>query len=206
MQFAAYYKDLSNFVVSTATRSAGETIDGIVYTRPVNGGSGTVKGVEASGRFTLGDMVGGGMLGNLGVGGNITYQNTRATFVIPVGTARPVRSTSLPQAPDLIYNAEIFYAGDGFRTNLWYNYTGRLLAAVQDTQPDIYVQPVGELNFGLAYEVTANLEVGVSARNLLDQHTYWATVGKERTYISNDRNGGYMETGRVFQFSLTMKM
>ena len=205
-QLAAYYKDLSNFVVSTATRSAGETIDGIVYTRPVNGGSGTVKGVEASGRFTLGDMVGGGMLGNLGVGGNITYQNTRATFVIPVGTARPVRSTSLPQAPDLIYNAEIFYAGDGFRTNLWYNYTGRLLAAVQDTQPDIYVQPVGELNFGLAYEVTANLEVGVSARNLLDQHTYWATVGKERTYISNDRNGGYMKTGRVFQFSLTMKM
>ncbi|MCU6453757.1 TonB-dependent receptor [Sphingomonas sp. A2-49] len=206
VQLAAYYKDLSNFVVSTATRSAGETIDGIVYTRPVNGGSGTVKGIEASGRFTLGDMVGGGMLGNLGVGGNITYQNTKATFVIPVGATRPVRTTSLPQAPDLIYNAEIFYAGDGFRTNLWYNYTGRLLAAVQDTQPDIYVQPVGELNFGLAYEVTANLEVGVSARNLLDQHTYWATVGKDRTYISNDRNGGYMKTGRVFQFSLTMKM
>ena len=72
--------------------------------------------------------------------------------------------------------------------------------------PRADVQPVGELNFGAAYEVTDNLEIGVSARNLLDQHTYWATVGKGETYISNDRNGGYLKTGRVFQFSLTMKM
>ncbi len=206
VQLALYYKDLSNFVVNTATRTAGETIDGIVYTRPINGGGGKAKGVEASGRFTLGELAGGGLLGNFGVGGNITYQQTEATFIIPVGTNRTVRTSSLPQAPDLIYNAEVFYAGGGFRTNLWYNYTGRILAAVQDSQPDIYVQPVGELNFGLAYEITANLEVGMSARNLLDQHTYWATVGKSEKYISNDRNGGYMKTGRVFQFSLTMKM
>lgn len=89
---------------------------------------------------------------------------------------------------------------------MWYNHTGRILAAVQDSQPDIYVQPISELNLGLAFEVTDNLELGVSARNVLDQHTYWATVGKSTKYISNDRNGGYMKTGRVFQFSLTMKM
>ena len=68
------------------------------------------------------------------------------------------------------------------------------------------VQPLGEMNFGLAFAATENLEIGVAARNLLDQHTYWATVGKSERYISNDRNGGYMNTGRVFQFSLTMKM
>jgi outer membrane receptor protein involved in Fe transport len=56
------------------------------------------------------------------------------------------------------------------------------------------------------YAVTDNLEVGLSARNLLDQHTYWATVGKGETYISNDRAGGYLKTGRVFSSSLTMKM
>ncbi|WP_081987925.1 TonB-dependent receptor [Sphingomonas sp. 37zxx] len=205
-QIAAYYKDMSNFVVNTATRTAGETIEGIVYSRPINGGDGKAKGVEASGRFTLGDMVGGGVLGNFGFGGNVTYQQTEANYIIPTGGVRETRSSSLPQAPDLIYNAEVFYADGGLRTNLWYNYTGRVLAAVQDSQPDIYIQPVGELNLGAAYAVTDNLEVGLSARNLLDQHTYWATVGKEKTYISNDRNGGYMKTGRVFSFSLTMKM
>ncbi|WP_162184706.1 TonB-dependent receptor [Sphingomonas hengshuiensis] len=202
-QLAVYYKDLKNIVVPTGTRSIGETIDGIVYIRPTNGRTGNAKGVEASGRFTLGDLVGGGVLGNLGVGGNVTYQKTRATYAI---TNTDVRTTSLPQAPDLIYNAEIFYGGGGIRANLWYNYTGRILATVQDSQPDIYVQPVGELNFGVAYEVTPNLEVGISGRNILDQHTYWATVGKGKTYISNDRNGGYMKTGSVFQLSLTLKM
>lgn len=203
VQLAAYYKDLTNFIVSTASRSASETVGKITYIRPVNGGGGTAKGVEASGRFTVGDMVDSSFLGNFGVGGNITYQKTEANYVIP---GSGTRTSTLPQAPDLIYNAEVFYAGGGFRTNLWYNYTGKFLAAVQDSQPDIYVQPVGELNFGAAYEVTDNLEIGVSARNLLDQHTYWATVGKTEKYISNDRNGGYLKTGRVFQFSLTMKM
>lgn len=203
VQLAAYYKDLTNFIVSTASRSGSETVGKITYIRPVNGGGGTAKGVEASGRFTVGDMVDSSFLGNFGVGGNITYQKTEASYVIP---GSGTRTSTLPQAPDLIYNAEVFYAGGGFRTNLWYNYTGKFLAAVQDSQPDIYVQPVGELNFGAAYEVTDNLEIGVSARNLLDQHTYWATVGKSETYISNDRNGGYLKTGRVFQFSLTMKM
>lgn len=206
VQLAAYYKDLRNFIVSTASRSASETIGKTTYIRPINGGGGTAKGIEASGRFTMGDMVDSAFLGNFGVGGNITYQKTEATYIIPLNGVRTTRTSTLPQAPDLIYNAEIFYAGGGFRTNLWYNYTGKFLAGVQDSQPDIYVQPVGELNFGAAYEVTDNLEIGVSARNLLDQHTYWATVGKGETYISNDRNGGYLKTGRVFQFSLTMKM
>ncbi len=203
LQVALYYKDLDNILVPTGVRSAGETIDGIITNRPINGGTGNAKGIEASGRFTLGDLVGSAMLGNFGVGGNITYQRTRANYTI---SATDIRRSSLPQAPDLIFNAEVFYAGGGLRTNLWYNHTGRLLASVQDSQPDIYVQPIGELNFGAAYEVTDALELGVSVRNLLDQHTYWATVGQSKRYISNDRNGGYLETGRVFQFSLTMKM
>ncbi|KQM64080.1 MULTISPECIES: TonB-dependent receptor [unclassified Sphingomonas] len=206
VQLAAYYKDMSNFIVSTASRSGSETVGRTTFIRPINGGGGTAKGVEASGRFTVGDMVDSSFLGNFGVGGNVTYQKTEATYIIPVNGVRTTRTSTLPQAPDLIYNAEVFYAGGGFRSNLWYNYTGKFLAAVQDSQPDIYVQPVGELNFGAAYEVTDNLEIGVSARNLLDQHTYWATVGKSEKYISNDRNGGYLKTGRVFQFSLTMKM
>lgn len=203
LQVALYYKDLKNILVPTGTRSLSATVGNITTIQTANGRGGNAKGIEASGRFTLGDMVGSRLLGNFGVGGNITYQNTKATYQI---SATDIRTSSLPQAPDLIYNAELFYAGGGVRANIWYNHTGRILAAVQDSQPDIYVQPISELNLGVAYEVTDNLEVGLSARNILDQHTYWATVGKSTKYISNDRNGGYMKTGRVLQFSLTMKM
>jgi TonB-dependent receptor len=200
-QLAVYHKDLSNILVPTGTRSVGETIDGIVRIRPANGRSGKVSGVEASGRFTLGDMVASPLLSGVGIGGNVTWQRTEATYQI---AADDIRTSRLPQAPKLIYNAELFYAAGPMRANLWYNYTGRVLTTVQDSQPDIYVQPLKELNFGLAIAVTDHLEIGASARNLLDQAAYWTTVGPSKKYIAPDRNGGFMKTGRVFQISLTM--
>jgi TonB-dependent receptor len=200
-QVAVYHKDLRNILVPTGTRSVGETVDGIVRIRPANGRSGKVTGIEASGRFTLGDMVGSPLLSGIGVGGNVTWQKTEATYQI---AADDIRTSRLPQAPDLIYNAELFYAAGPMRANLWYNYTGKLLTTVQDSQPDIYVQPLKELNFGIAVAMTDHLEIGASARNLLDQAAYWTTVGSSQRYIAPDRNGGYMKTGRVFQLSLTM--
>ena len=200
-QVAVYHKDLSNILVPTGTRSVGETVDGIVRIRPANGRGGKATGVEASGRFTIGDLVTSPLLGGVGVGGNVTWQKTEATYQI---AASDIRTSRLPQAPNLIYNAELFYAAGPMRANLWYNYTGSVLATVQDSQPDIYVQPLKELNFGLAVAATDHLEIGVSARNLLDNASYWTTVGKSEKYISNDRNGGYLKTGRVFQISLTM--
>jgi TonB-dependent receptor len=203
LQVAAYHKDLRNVLVPTGTRSVGETLDGIVYIRPANGGRGNATGIEVSGRYTIGDLVASRMLGGFGVGGNVTWQRTRATYTI---AATDIRTTQLPQAPDLVYNAELFYTTGPMRANLWYNWTSRILATVQDSQPDIYIQPVGELNAGLAFEATDTLEIGLSARNLLDQHALWSTVGQSQRYIANDRNGGFLKTGSVFQFSLTMKM
>ncbi|KTT74663.1 TonB-dependent receptor [Sphingomonas endophytica] len=200
-QVAVYHKDLSNILVPTGTRSIGETVDGIVRIRPANGRGGKATGIEASGRFTLGDMVASPLLSGVGVGGNITWQKTEATYQI---AANDIRTSRLPQAPNLIYNAELFYAAGPMRANLWYNYTGSVLATVQDSQPDIYVQPLKELNFGVAVAITDHLEVGASARNLLNQAAYWTTVGSSDRYIAPDRNGGFMKTGRVFQLSLTM--
>ena len=203
LQVAVYHKDLRNVLVPTGTRSIGDTVDGIVYIRPANGGTGNATGIELSGRYTIGDLVTSPLLGGFGIGGNVTWQHTRANYTI---AANDVRTSQLPNAPDLVYNAELFYAAGSARANLWYNWTSRVLATVQDSQPDIYLQPTGELNAGLAFEATDTLEIGVSARNLLDQHALWSTVGKSTRYIANDRNGGFLKTGRVFQFSLTMKM
>ncbi|MEJ2408758.1 MAG: hypothetical protein P8Y48_05305 [Novosphingobium sp.] len=40
---------------------------------------------------------------------------------------------------------------------------------------------------------------------MLNEHAYWTTVGKSKQYISNDRNGGYLKTGSVYQVSATVK-
>ncbi|AQR62361.1 hypothetical protein BZG35_12440 [Brevundimonas sp. LM2] len=196
-QAAVYRKDLENLLVTSTTRQ--QTVGGIVYSRPENGLTGSATGIEISGRYSLASRLDGGWLSGFGIGGNVTLQETEADY--RVGTT--TRTGALPQAPDLIYNAELFYDLGRLRANLWYNFTDKRLAAIQDSQPDIYVQPLSQLNLGVAYALTPVMEMGFSVRNLLDAETYWTTVGESKTYISNDRNGGYLETGRVFQVSLT---
>lgn len=202
LQVALYYKDLKNIIVPTASQNLVATTNDTVTTfMPENGLSGSAKGIEVSGRYTY-HGEDGSLLNGFGVGGSITLQDTNAKYAV---SDTDVRSTSLPQAPDIIYNANLFYTGGSFRANLNYHYTGRILSSVQSTAPDIYIQPVGSLDFGAAYGLTDNLELGFSARNLLNQHAYWTTVGKSKDYISNDRNGGYLKTGSVYQVSATLK-
>ncbi|WP_428152421.1 TonB-dependent receptor [Brevundimonas sp.] len=197
-QAAVYHKELENLLVTSI--NVPTVIGGITYSRPENGLTGTATGIELSGRYSLADVLDGGPLSGFGIGGNVTVQETEADYRV---SATETRTGMLPQAPDLIYNAELFYEMGGLRANLWYNYTSKRLAAIQNTQPDVFIQPLSQLNLGVAYSVTQMVEVGVSVRNLLDTETYWTTIGEDKTYIANDRNGGYLETGRVFQISLT---
>lgn len=202
LQVAAYYKKLRNIIVPTAGQNLLEDTGSTVTTfMPQNGLGGSAKGIEISGRYTYdGDEM--SFLNGFGIGGSITWQKTKATYAL---SDDDVRTTSLPQAPDLIYNAGLFYTGARFRANVNYHHTGRILATVQSSDPDIYIQPMGSLDLGAAYELSEALEIGISARNILNQHAYWTTVGKSKKYISNDRNGGYLKTGSVYQVSATMK-
>jgi TonB-dependent receptor len=202
-QLAAYYKDLKNVIVPTATREGGNTVDGIIYYTPYNGLGGSAKGIEASFRFALGDWVSNPWLGGFGLGGNITVQDTEVTYQLD---ETEVRTGSLPEAPGLIANAQLFYDHGPLRAQLWYNHIGRRLISVEDALPDIYAQPLDELNFGIAYSLNDHLELGFSARNLTDAPSYYTTIGKSTRYISHDRSGGYLKVGRIFQASLTMKM
>ena len=202
IQIAAYYKDLKDIIVPTASREGGDPVDGIIYYTPYNGLGGNALGVEGSFRLGLDQWVN-GWAGGFGIGGNITLQDTQATYQI---SAEDIRTSALPEAPDIIANAELFYENGPVRANLWFNHIGKRLLTVVDSEPDVYAQPLNELNLGVAFALTPNAELGLSARNLTNEPTYWTTVGSSDRYISNDRAGGYLETGRIFQASLTVTM
>lgn len=207
VQLALYHKELENIIMPTTSYPGYEgttSIGGIAYSRPENGLTGKATGMEVAGRYGLGDLLGDSWLSGFGIGANATWQNTRARYLVNVDGASEVRRTDLPEAPGLIYNAELFYDDGRLRANLWYSYTGKRMTTVQTSRPDVYIQPLKELNFGVAYAVSDAVEVGASVRNLLDSHSYWTTLGSGERYISVDRSGGYLETGRVFQLSLTM--
>lgn len=205
IQFALYHKDLKNIIVPTTSYSGYEsttTVNEVAISKPENGLSGKATGIEAGGRYAL--DLGQGWRSGFGVGANVTWQTTEARYRVAVDSLTELRNTELPEAPKLIYNAELFYDYGKLRANLWYNYIGRRLTTVQTDRPDVYIQPSKELNLGVAYAVADHAELGFSVRNLLDDYSYWTTLGKSGRYLSVDRSGGYLETGRVFQLSLTM--
>ncbi|ALJ07503.1 TonB-dependent receptor [Brevundimonas sp. DS20] len=197
LQLAVYHKDLDNIVVPTALRTGtSKTSDGVILIKPFNGLGGSATGIEMGGRYVL--PVDGWMDG-LSLGGNLTYQQTEAEYRL---SSTDIRKSDLPQAPELMYNLEAGYEHGSLRASLWYNYTGRRLDTVQDSQPDIYIQPSKELNLGVALTLAPGLEVGAAVRNLTDEPTRWSTVGAGERYVSPDRKGGYLETGRIFQVSV----
>ncbi|WP_426025725.1 TonB-dependent receptor [Brevundimonas sp. TSRC1-1] len=197
LQLAVYHKDLDNIVVPTALRNGtNPTSDGVIMIKPFNGLGGSATGVELGGHYALPVD---GWLEGVSFGGNLTYQQTRAEYRL---SSTVTRESDLPQAPELMYNLEAGYEHGPVRASLWYNHTGRRLDTVQDSQPDIYIQPSKELNLGVALTLAPGLEVGAAVRNLTDEPTRWSTVGAGERYVSPDRKGGYLETGRVFQVSV----
>lgn len=204
-----FYKDLSNVIFASGTTNARGNhnastsvptqIGGIEYTRLNNEGSGSVLGLELAGSYTLPGLP--GILDGLSIGGNITLQESEAEVIY----GGEERTLMLPHAPEVMYNAEIEYNRDGLTMVLNYNYMGLRLLSLRGDRPDTYAQPNTRLNFMSTYEFDNGVTVGASVENILDEHSYWATTGENEAYLSADRQGGYVEAGRIFMMSLSYR-
>lgn len=203
-----YYKRINHVLFSTGTTNAGGDLNVWGTSSPikVNGvetstldtsGKGDVYGIELVGRYSFRDLP--GLFDGLGVGGNITLQRAQAKVFVN-GQWRGQR---MPQAPRLMYNVELFYNHGGFQAALNYNYTGDKLYDLRSSRPDTYIQPVSKMNLMLGYTLGKHVAIGASIENLLNAHTYWATTSQRQAYLSNDRKGGYIETGRVYSLNLS---
>lgn len=203
-----FYKDLSDVIFANATTntegffniaSTTQKINGVDVSRLSNEGNGTVLGLEFAANHTLKGLP--SYLDGLSVGGNVTFQETEAE----VFYGGENRTLMLPNAPEIMYNAEIEYNKNALTMVLNYKYMGLRLLALRSDRSDTYAQPTQRLNFMTTYELSNGLTLGASVENLLDDHSYWATAGKGETYLTNDRRGGYVKAGRVFMLSLSYR-
>lgn len=206
---ALFYKRLNHVMFSTGTTNA--TGDNNVWTAPNKqlspdgveidtldtSGKGSVYGVELFARYSLKGLQ--GVLDGLGFQGNLTLQRADATVFVSNG----YRRQRMPAAPQVMFNAELFWVHGGFNAALNYNYTGNKLYDLRSSQPDTYIQPVSTMNAVLNYAVNRHLTAGVSVQNLLDAHNYWATTGVGKALLSVDRKGGYVEVGRTYMLNLS---
>ena len=201
-QLAGYYKALSNVIFATGTTNAGSdqnafsgttSQNGVDVQTLNNGGKGYVLGVELAARKQLVMLP--GFWQGFGLGGNLTLQRTRADLNV---SATDQRRLELPRAPGVLFNAELFYAGDHLAASLSYRYAGVQLVEVRGDRPDVYAQPTKQMNLSASYTLTNGLKIGAAVQNLLNDYAYWSTYGRGTRVLSADRRGGYVEAGRTY--------
>ncbi|GGO75069.1 TonB-dependent receptor [Bowmanella pacifica] len=209
LSVSVYYKDLQHVIQATGQTNAGSMgilddvskvtelgADGVEITSLDNSADGEVYGIELGGQYHFTSLP--GVFDGLGVYANITRQETSTD----VGTGENKRESWLTQAPELMYTAELNYRNHGLYAALTYSYTGKRLYRMNSYDPDLWTHSVSSLDLAVNYEVNDALKVGAAIENLLDSHSFWTYYGKEEL-LSNDRNGGYVETGRFFTVNMT---
>lgn len=200
-----YYKSLQNFIyASTATgappsaNTATISNGGIVTSQPQNGRGAELYGMELDARRSLTELP--GFWSGFGLGASVTLQHSSADS----GRADHFgRRTSLPRAPEVIYNLDLFYDKDGLKADLAYQYAGLQLVGLTSNNLDEYLQPVKTLDFSISYPVLG-VVLTAAAKNLLDDPLFYKTLGKSTQYLGTQDaggNGSYVATGRFFTIS-----
>jgi len=207
---AAYYKRITGFVYTSQSATSNDnTLGGLVptgttfengvpVTMPQNGGTAKLYGVELALSKRLQDLP--GFWGNFGATANLTLQHSSADSK----RADQPENTWLPRAPERIYNLDLFYDDTKLRADLSYNYTGLQLLGLTSDRLNYYLQPVKSLDLNATYHLPHGIDVGVSAKNLLNAATFYETQGKSTRYMAYDpgADGAYVETGRVYMLTL----
>ncbi|WP_019960197.1 TonB-dependent receptor [Woodsholea maritima] len=128
----------------------------------------------------------------LGVAANVTIQESETT---PSGTrsAGQGDKVDLINAPNLGYNAQIFYEKYGLEARLAYNFSGDYVEDLRNNGINKIVQDWDRLDFQLRYTFANGFSIRGEVQNILDGHNYWATRGYEQAFQKD-----YVENGRSF--------
>lgn len=192
---ALYYKSITNFLFRSSSSNIrdgtlGENVDptGVAISMPNNGKSAEVYGVEFSGQQRLHWLP--GILGSLGVGGNLTLQRSKAVTGLswhPEGYELPLMET-----PETIANFQLFWQRAGWEIYGAWNYQSKFLSGINDFGNNPYEQAYSFVDLTFRKTFIKKSSIQLQVQNLFDAHTYWQTVssgdGASRAYIKNGRS------------------
>ncbi len=206
LEAAVYYKAFENFIYTASTTGntppAGytdEVEDEVTYIMPENGNDAELTGIELHGRYQF--AANAGWLEGFGADVTATFQDSSAESADQSRT----QDTALPRSPDDMYSAQLFYQKDSISTALIWQYAGRQLLSLTDDKLDKYLQANSQLNASITYRADA-WSVTAQVENLLDDETFYKTLGKSKQYLGTQDGGGngsYVETGRTMKMFVT---
>jgi len=176
ISLGVFYKDFEDPIETTLVSSA----EGEVFTFE-NASSAKMKGLEIDFRKNF-DFVH-SSLGNFYIGGNATWIASEVELSeeqVDNGFLTTNNREMQGQSP-YIYNAQLAYDnGDLGRTvSFLYNRSGaRIRALGTSKQPDVYEQPVDQLDFVWIEELIYGMSMKFRVKNILDEEVLWTQDGK----------------------------
>ncbi|MBQ4864267.1 TonB-dependent receptor [Pseudoalteromonas sp. MMG013] len=179
---AIFYKDLQS---TLGNNTQTEIFDGvpIEISRPINGPSGTLQGLELGFQTELSE--------GFGISANYTYVD---------GESKDVDGNDIliPGISESTFNFSTYYETETYSGRISYNYrtgydTGRAWPGYQDAY--------GQIDATLSYNVTENITAVFEAVNLTDEHTFsYQEEGVEHALTGMYADGRRFVAGIRFNF------
>ncbi|MBE0370920.1 TonB-dependent receptor [Pseudoalteromonas aurantia] len=179
---AIFYKDLQS---TLGNNTQTEIFDGvpIEISRPINGPSGTLQGLELGFQTEISE--------GFGISANYTYVD---------GESKDVDGNDIliPGISESTFNFSTYYETETYSGRISYNYrtgydTGRAWPGYQDAY--------GQIDATLSYNVTENITAVFEAVNLTDEHTFsYQEEGVEHALTGVYADGRRFVAGIRFNF------
>jgi TonB-dependent receptor len=189
----AFYKDISNFSYTANSVVSGGTYDGWRLTRPENGPSGKLLGVEIGWTQTFRQLP--APFNGLGIQANYTHVTGEA--VIP-GRGELDR---LPDQVASVSNLQFFYERFPFNARLAFNFNGDYIRTVGANQlNDEWFDDIKTVDASVSYTFRKGLQLYLEGKNLTDQVTRRIFFGRTDRPSEHEKPGWSVAGGLKFEF------
>jgi TonB-dependent receptor len=158
---AVFHKELKD-PIFLATSNIGSGVDSLDITRPENGDSGRITGVELAWQQTF-DFLPGAWDG-LGIYANYTYADSEAELPFGIG------KTQLPGTSEHNANLAFFYEKHGLNLRLAYNWRSEYIQEfdVSDSELNVFWDDRPLVDFTASYALDKQWDMFLEGSNLTD--------------------------------------
>ncbi len=187
-----FYKKLSDPIFKARSEFVGGEFDGFRMTRPENGNSGYLYGLELNWQQSLNFLPG----AFSGLGFIANYTHTKSEADLPFGIGK----TELNGTSRHTFNLALQYDIAKFSTQLAYNYRSEYIDAFDTANPglNVYWDGRGTLDYTASYKLTKDLSVFLEATNLTDSKAIRYQGERSRVYE-------HEQFGRAWQLGVSGK-
>ncbi len=185
---SGFYKQIESFEVTEPVNTfVSDDFGGTTgpITEPVNGGKGSIEGLEFSGQYAFDD--------GLGFAANYTYTQSTSALTTAFSSHLPI-----PGVAAHALTGTVYYENYGFDARMSYSWRSKAVndglggstfsptntATGNPVAYGVFTAPYGELDAQVAYNINENISVQVSAQNLTAEaaHTYLQFPNMPFTY------------------------